>query len=331
MAQTELHQNLYTLIEKEISELQIPKLPVTLYAPYSYTMETGGKRIRPFLVLLACGICKGDVLDAIPSALAVEILHNFTLVHDDIMDSAETRRGNPSVFNKWDQNTAILSGDVMFADAFRQLEFYGSNDSFSKQEYAEINKSFTKAAVTVCEGQALDMDFVDRSDVDHHEYTQMIKGKTSALLACSLKLGAISAHATESQSDILYSLGTEMGIAFQIQDDLLDAIADPGKFGKRVCGDIYEGKKTYLTILALERADKEQKEFIESVLSEENSKEKEVDAVLKLMKRLDVITDTALKVEQHYNNAVDSLNNFEDSEYKQELKNLLIFLKNRDH
>ena len=331
MANTDLQKKLYSYIEKAIVELEIPTIPESLYAPYSYTMNIGGKRIRPYLVLLSSGICDGRISDALPSALAVEVLHNFTLIHDDIMDSADTRRGKPSVFKKWDQNTAILSGDVMFADAFKQLEYYGRDETFSKEEYFQIHKTFTEATITVCEGQALDMDFVSRTDVDHFEYTEMIKGKTSALLACSLKMGAIAAHATNEQVNSLFNLGIEMGIAFQIQDDLLDVTADPEKFGKRVCGDIYEGKKTYLTILALERADKEQKEFIESVLSEENSKEKEVDVVLQLMKELEVIADTALKVEQHYNKAIDSLNNFEDSEYKQELKNLLIFLKNRDH
>lgn len=328
---TTLHSQLYSLIEKGLSELPIPEAPKSLYEPYSYTMDMGGKRIRPFLVLLGCGLCGGKVTDAISSALAVEVLHNFTLVHDDIMDSADTRRGKPSVFKKWAQNTAILSGDVMFADAFKQLEFYGHNEEFSKQEYVDIHSTFTKAAITVCEGQALDMDFVDRSNVDHFEYIEMIKGKTSALLAGSLKMGAIAAHATNLQKETLFELGMEMGIAFQVQDDLLDATADPEKFGKRVCGDIYEGKKTYLTILALERANETQKNKIETVLSSDNPSDKDVNIVLKLMKDLNVLSDIAQEVDEHYKKAIDSLNSFNDSEYKHELKNLLIFLKNRDH
>jgi geranylgeranyl diphosphate synthase type II len=331
LAKTDLHKKLYTYIEKGISELNIPDVPESLYVPYSYTMGLGGKRIRPFLVLLSCGICGGKIEEALPSALAVEILHNFTLVHDDIMDSADTRRGQPSVVKKWDQNIAILSGDVMFADAFKQLEFYGSSNSFSKENYVEIHKAFTEATITVCEGQALDMDFVERSDVDHFEYIEMIKGKTSALLACSLKMGAVSAHATQEQSNSLFSLGMEMGIAFQIQDDLLDATADPEKFGKRVCGDIYEGKKTYLTILALERANEHQKEIIEKVLADVTPSAEDVETVLKIMKDLNVISDIKKEVDQHYLNAINSLDLFDDSEYKQELKNLLIFLKNRDH
>lgn len=331
MAKTDLHTQIYTLIEKGLQELPIPKSPQSLYAPYLYTMDMGGKRIRPFLVLLGCGICDGKVEEALPSALSIEIMHNFTLVHDDIMDSADTRRGKPSVFKKWNQNIAILSGDVMFADALKQLEYYGSNPDFSKAEYVEIHKAFTEATITVCEGQALDMDFVERTEVDHNEYIEMIKGKTSALLACSLKMGAVSAHATDTQIQSLYNLGIEMGVAFQIQDDLLDVTADPEKFGKKVCGDIYEGKKTYLTILALERADDHQKRIIEKVLADDNPTGKEVDTVIEIMKSLNVISDITKEVDQHYENAINSLNGFNDSEFKHELKNLLIFLKNRDH
>jgi|TARA_R100000541_G_scaffold11228_5_gene19299 geranylgeranyl diphosphate synthase, type II len=331
LAQTDLHKKLHAFIEKGISELTIPEAPESLYKPYSYTMGLGGKRIRPYLVLLSCGLCGGIIEEALPSALAVEILHNFTLVHDDIMDSADTRRGQPSVFKKWDQNIAILSGDVMFADAFKQLEFYGREDSFSKKDYAEIHSTFISATITLCEGQALDMDFVERERVDHNEYVEMIKGKTSALLACSLKMGAISAHASENQISSLFNLGMEMGIAFQIQDDLLDAIADPEKFGKKVCGDIYEGKKTYLTILALERANKQQSQKIETVLAANSPTQHDVEDVLQLMKDLNVISDIKKEVDLHYSNAINSLDLFRDSDYKQELKNLLIFLKNRDH
>lgn len=331
MTKISLNKQLYSLIEKGLSELSIPSTPRSLYDPYTYSMDMGGKRIRPFLTLLGCGICGGKIQDALSSALAVEILHNFTLIHDDIMDSADTRRGHPSVFKKWDQNIAILSGDVMFADAYRQLDYYASNDDFSKQEYASIHQAFTEGTITVCEGQTLDMEFVDRNNVDHDEYLEMIKGKTSALLACSLKMGAISAHASEDQVNALFELGMELGIAFQIQDDLLDATADPNKFGKRVCGDIYEGKKTYLTILALERADVKQKKVIEEVLASENTSKDEVELVLKLMKELNVIKDISNEVEEHYMNAISTLDTFNDSEYKHELKNLLIFLKNRDH
>ncbi len=331
MAKTQLHLKLQSYLNEGLKELEIPGIPQTLYDPYRYALDVGGKRIRPLLTLLASGICGGEIKNALPAALAIEILHNFTLVHDDIMDRADTRRGKPSVFKKWDENTAILSGDVMFADAYRQLHFYGTNDEFSKSEYAAIMNSFTEASITVCEGQALDMEFVNRTDVTHQEYIEMIKGKTSALLAASLTMGAVSAHANSDQVENLHLLGIEMGIAFQIQDDLLDAIADPEKFGKRPGGDIYEGKKTYLTILALERADEDQKLFISNTLADENPTGTDVDEVLQLMKQLDVISDIKDEVNQHYSVALNQLDKFKDSEYKHELQNLLIFLKNRDH
>lgn len=331
MINTELNQQLVKLIEQAITEISVPSQPESLYEPYSYAMGMGGKRIRPYLTLLANGLCGGDIKDAMPSALAVEILHNFTLVHDDIMDRAETRRGKPSVFSKWDENTAILSGDVMFADAFRQLQYYASNNSYSKEEYSAILEAFTTSTIVVCEGQALDMDFVNRIDVTHGEYIEMIKGKTSALLGGALKMGAISAHAKPSQVDSLFNFGIELGIAFQIQDDLLDATADPEKFGKKAGGDIYEGKKTYLTILTLERANATQKSFIEAVLANSNATELDVSKVLKEMENLNVLSDIAKEVDKHYEKALQYLDIFTDSDYKQELKNLLTFLKNRDH
>lgn len=294
-------------------------------------MGVKGKRIRPLLCLLGAGLCGGETEEAIPAAMALEILHNFTLVHDDIMDSAETRRGKDSVFHKWDENIAILTGDVMFADAYRQLSFYGEADHFSKKNYAEINRSFSDAVITVCEGQALDMEFVNRNDVSHDEYIRMISGKTGALLGASLELGALSARAEETEQQSLYDMGMELGIAFQVQDDLLDATADPEKFGKRPGGDIYEGKKTYLTILALERANDEQSRFIRNVLDTTSPETAEVEQVLELLHTLNVIQDVRTEVDEHYDKAAGHLSRFEDSPYKQELVNLLTFLKNRDH
>lgn len=331
MSPSALQSRLQNLIEEALDNLGLPDSPITLYEPYKYTLKIGGKRIRPYLTLLACGMCGGQTKDALPAALAVEILHNFTLVHDDIMDGADTRRGSPSVFKKWDENTAILSGDVMFADAFRQLAFYGSDQSYSKQEYSDMLDAFTTATITVCEGQALDMEFVGRAKVSHKDYIQMIKGKTAALLTGALRMGAIAAHADQEKQLQLGKLGEEMGIAFQIQDDLLDVTADPEKFGKKPGGDIYEGKKTYLTILALERANKEQASFIQHVLESRQPTEDDVDQVLVLLKELNVISDISNEIDRHYEKALDLLEEFNDNEYQHELKNLLIFLQNRDH
>lgn len=331
MSSSALHKRLHLLIEEGLKNLELPESPSTLYDPYRYALGIGGKRIRPYLSLLACGMCNGNVEDALPAALAVEILHNFTLVHDDIMDRAETRRGKPSVFKKWNEDVAILSGDVMFADAFKQLEAYGNDDSFSKKEYFAMMSAFNLATITVCEGQALDMEFVDRTYVNHDEYVKMIEGKTAALLAGSLQMGAIAARAGKNAQDQMAKLGMEMGVAFQIQDDLLDATADPDKFGKKPGGDIYEGKKTYLTILALERADENQKNMIREILDNKNSAEEDVRQVLHLFEELNVLSDIRKEVDEHYRRSFELIDDFNDSEYQHELKNLLIFLQNRDH
>ena len=331
MENKDLRKELLILIEKALNELEVPPAPVSLYEPYQYTLSVGGKRIRPLLTLLASGMIGGSVEDAIPAALAVEVLHNFTLVHDDIMDSADTRRGQPSVFKKWDENVAILSGDLMFADAYRLLNFYGMSDEYSKNEYFLMNSTFNKAVITVCEGQAYDMEFVNRINVLLDEYIQMISGKTGALLAASLKMGGIAAHANTEQRKILFRLGMEMGIAFQIQDDLLDATADPEKFGKRPGGDIIEGKKTYLTILALERADKEQHETLTRILEDTESTQEHVTEVLDIMESLNVISDVNEIVQNHYQTCYSYIEQFPATQYRQELENLLIFLQNRDH
>ena len=331
MSNKSLQQQLLDKIETGLKDLHFPVQPKTLYEPYRYALSVGGKRIRPMLTLLASGLCGGDLDDALPAALAVEILHNFTLVHDDIMDSADTRRGEPSVYKKWNENIAILSGDLMFADAYQKLSFYGHENSFNKEEHTAIYDVFTRAVITVCEGQALDMEFVDRKQVNHKEYLEMIAGKTAALLSGALEMGAISAHASTYKREELAELGYEMGIAFQIQDDLLDATADPEKFGKRPGGDIFEGKKTYLTILALERADDTQASVIQGTLDTENPESQQVDEVQDIMAELNVLDDVAREIDQHYTKAKQLLNKFESSEYKQELEKLLIFLQNRDH
>ncbi|MEO1023508.1 MAG: polyprenyl synthetase family protein, partial [Bacteroidota bacterium] len=252
-------------------------------------------------------------------------------VHDDIMDEADLRRGKPSVYKKWNVNTAILSGDVMFADALRQLNTYGTSDTYSKEEYAALNEVFLKSVVIVCEGQALDMEFVKRTVVSENDYLNMIQGKTAALLSGALEMGAITAHADKEQRLALAQFGLDLGIAFQIQDDLLDAIADPEKFGKRPGGDIHEGKKTYLTLLALERADERQKQFIQQTLDRSSSTQDEVDQVLSIMDQLNVMDDIKNKVQQGYDKASERIALFDESDYKQELQHLLTFLQHRDH
>lgn len=294
-----------------------------MYDPIRYALQNGGKRIRPHLVLLGCGICGGEAKSAIPAALAVELLHNFTLIHDDIMDSADTRRNQPSVFKKWNSNTAILSGDVLFAHSFEQLEYYGKDDRYSKIQYLAINKTLQEAVIKICQGQALDMDFEARERVSLDEYLMMIGAKTAALLSCSLKLGALVAQATEKEVDACSSLGYHAGIAFQIQDDLLDAVGNAAKFGKEIGGDIREGKKTWLSIAAFNKASATQQEVLSSVLNKENVSEAEVDSVISLYHDLKIVDDAKQAIADHYEKAQTLLDQFKNSEHRNEINILL--------
>lgn len=331
MNQSSTQQRLTELLDRKLSSLQLPQAPASLYEPVRYTLKLGGKRVRPYLTLTSCGLCGGDPEEALPAAIAIELLHNFTLLHDDIMDAAETRRGEPSVFSKWDASTAILSGDAMYAWAFEQLQYYGENDQYSKKQYAEIVKIFLDSARTVCEGQAYDLSFEKEQDVTLDEYLNMIKGKTAALISGAIKLGGAVAAVGGNSLNQLEQIGSEIGIAFQIQDDLLDTIADPEKFGKKKGGDIMEGKKTYLSILALEKGSKEQKKLIQSVLSQENVSQKEVKKITDIYESLGILQLTADTIEKRYKNALHLVSSFKDSEYKNELTELINNLNRREY
>lgn len=313
-------------VEQALQNLQLPETPSTLYEPQLYMLNNGGKRIRPVLTLMGCGICGEDRLKAMPAALSVELLHNFTLIHDDIMDQAKERRGVPAVHHKWNSSVAILSGDSMYTLAMMLL-----NDLEDKVDYRKVMNLFLEGIQKICEGQALDMEFERRVDVSLDEYMRMIGGKTGALLEASLQMGGVIAGCTSRQLLQLRSVGTNLGFAFQIQDDLLDVIADPDKFGKRVAGDIYECKKTYLMILALDRCNKDQRKWLRECLKTKPLKQGEVDQVIKLYKDLDVIETTKKKIDQLYLNAEKSLEIFGESEDKRDLIQLIKTLKNRDH
>ncbi|WP_440998883.1 polyprenyl synthetase family protein [Fodinibius sp. SL11] len=328
---TERQQKLSDLIDKKLAELNLPQEPSLLYDPVRYTLELAGKRIRPYLTLVGCGICNGDVEEALPAALSIELLHNFTLLHDDIMDRADTRRGEPSVFKKWDSNTAILSGDAMYAKAFKQLQYYGQSDFYSKKQYKTILDIFLKSAETVCEGQAYDLMFEDQSDVSIQQYLQMIEGKTAALISGALAIGGAVAGEDDSILEELRFVGKKAGIAFQIQDDLLDAIADPEKFGKKKGGDIIEGKKTYLTLLALERCNNQQQKQLKKTLVDQKSSPEDVDNVIGIYRELDIIRDTKNAVQYHYQEAMEHLERFDDSEYKKEIINFFNHLISREY
>ncbi len=221
--------------------------PLNLYEPMIYILQLGGKRLRPVLTLLATDLFEGDYEQALDAALAVEVFHNFSLVHDDIMDDAPLRRGRETVHEKWDVNTAILSGDAMLINAYQLFENYQGGT------FRQLAKLFTKTAIQVCEGQQYDVDFETRDDVTLAEYLKMIEYKTAVLVGASLKMGAIVAGASSSCRDLIYAYGRDLGIAFQLQDDYLDAFGDPKSFGKQVGGDIIENKKTFLYLTALDQ------------------------------------------------------------------------------
>ncbi len=230
------------------------KQPHNLYHPIHYILGLGGKRMRPVLTLMSAEVFDADYKKALPAALAVEVFHNFSLVHDDIMDDAPLRRGNETVHEKWNLNTAILSGDAMLILAYQYFEKYNS------EIFRKLAQLFSKTALEVCEGQQYDVDFETRDDVTIPEYLKMIEYKTAVLVAAAMKMGAIVAESSQENADLIYDFGLNLGLAFQLQDDYLDAFGNPETFGKQVGGDIIENKKTYLYLKAMEFSNANQKE-----------------------------------------------------------------------
>lgn len=247
-------------INKAVSEINYPAQPAGLYEPIAYTLASGGKRLRPMLVLAACEACGGNASDALPQALGIEMYHNFTLLHDDVMDRADVRRGRPTVHVRWNDSTAILSGDAMLTMA-GQLMMRVSDERILRP----VMELFNTTAMEIYEGQQYDMDFEQRTDVTIDEYLEMIRLKTSVLLGASCKLGAVVAGAPSATADRLYDYGVMLGLAFQLQDDYLDTFGDPAVFGKAIGGDILNDKKTYLLISALRCGDDAARSEIESM------------------------------------------------------------------
>ena len=241
------------LITNYFSDLHLTKDPKNLYEPIEYILSLGGKRMRPILTLMATEVFDVDCKKALAAATAIEVFHNFSLVHDDIMDDAPLRRGNETVHEKWNINTGILSGDAMLILAYQHFEEY------EPKIFRELAKLFSKTALEVCEGQQYDVDFETRDDVTIPEYLKMIEYKTAVLVAAAMKMGAIVAETTNENADLIYDFGLNLGLAFQLQDDYLDAFGDPETFGKQVGGDIIENKKTYLYLKAIAFSDENQK------------------------------------------------------------------------
>lgn len=311
--------------EFRLADLDIPREPAALYDPVRYTFALGGKRVRFCITMLSCGLSGGKPDDAIHSAYAIETLHNFTLLHDDVMDNAEIRRGETSVNKKWGTSYAILSGDILFVKAFEYLSRYRHH-----RRYADIMDLFIKASREVCEGQAMDIDFEHREDVTAAEYMQMIKGKTAALFKAAMAMGGMVAGAGATVIKNLENIGEEVGIAFQIQDDLLDIIGNPYMFGKENGKDLKESKKTFPVLLTLQRCNVRERIWLLRHVNSNPVSDEDIKRYLYLFKKYNVIEDTRSVIDNHFQQAFRKITKFDDSKYNQELINLIEYVKNRD-
>ena len=289
-------------IENYLSNISYPTQPEGLYEPISYVLSLGGKRLRPTLLLLSYSLFKDDIDTALPLAIGLETYHNHTLLHDDLMDNADVRRGKPTVHKKWDANTAVLSGDAMLIIAFRH---FIEARCEGKEQILEL---FANTALEICEGQQYDVNFERRTDVTESEYMEMIRLKTSVLLACAAKAGALAAGASPEDADTLYRFAEKMGLAFQVQDDWLDVYGDPKVFGKKIGGDILCGKKTYLLINALNRADAADKQRLLALLADsEMPAGEKIAAVTHIYDALGISQLTLQTIDNLYKEALAAL------------------------
>ncbi|RZK42115.1 MAG: polyprenyl synthetase family protein [Pedobacter sp.] len=300
---------LQEIIEKKILKIYYPNHPSDLYEPIKYIMSLGGKRIRPIIVLMASELFNDDVEIALDVALAIETFHNFTLVHDDIMDNAPLRRGSVTVHEKWGTNNAILSGDVMMVESNKHLS------KVSIEVLKPVLDTFNATAQGVCEGQQLDMEFEKRADVTIDEYLNMIRLKTAVLLGGAMKLGAIVGGASDENADLLYQFGENLGIAFQLQDDILDVYGNPEKFGKQVGGDIIANKKTFLHLKALSFAIGREADLL---VDDNLSADTKVDAVTSLYNKYDIKELATAEMEKYLNFAYEALDQIQVDDSKKE-------------
>lgn len=311
-------------IETALAAIPYPQQPEGLYEPIRYVLSMGGKRLRPTLTLMAYALYKEDTERALPTAIGLETYHNHTLLHDDLMDKADMRRGKPTVHKKWDENTAILSGDTMLIMAFQHILHTDCH------RLPEVLNLAARTMQEICEGQQYDMNFESRSDVREEEYIEMIRLKTSVLLACALKAGALIADAPEEDCEQLYQFGEKIGLAFQLQDDYLDCYGDPAVFGKQIGGDICCAKKTFMLINAFNRANDAQKAELNRLLNDVDEREEKVAGVLALYDELEIPALCRERMETLYAEArriFDSLSI--DAERKQPLWNYAEKLLNR--
>lgn len=302
MAQFAKHTSWVPYIEQALAAVPYPQKPKGLYEPIEYVLSMGGKRLRPTLLLMTYGLYKDDINHATPAAVGIETYHNHTLLHDDLMDHADMRRGKPTVHKKWNDNTAVLSGDTMLIMAFRHIM------QCQCQHQTEALDLFARTAQEICEGQQYDVNFETRTDVTEYEYIEMIRLKTSVLLACATKMGALLAGAPEADAEVLYRFAERVGLAFQLQDDYLDVYGDPAVFGKKIGGDILCGKKTYLLIYAYQRADEATKAQLLTLIGN-NSMEAEakIKAVTDIYNTLDIPALTLAAINRFYDEAHNEL------------------------
>jgi len=317
---------LKTYFSEALAKENLKRKPKELYDPIDYIMALGGKRLRPVLLLHACDLFGGEYYDALYPSIAIEIFHNFTLVHDDIMDNAPVRRGKPTVYKKWNSNIAILSGDTMFALALQYLI------RTREDIIPEIVDVFTKTAIEVCEGQQYDMNFETKDNVSIDDYLQMIRLKTGVLIASSLKVGATIAKADPLDIKNMYNFGINLGIAFQLMDDLLDVFANEEKFGKKTGGDILTNKKTYLYLKAYEVANEKQKQILDDCFKHNKCKGQEkIDTVKDIYNQLNIKYLTQKQMDLYYQHALSRLDAInQTSEDKLQLKSLADKLMRRE-
>lgn len=318
------NSELKILIEEEIQNLEYPKIPHNLYKPIKYILNIGGKRMRPILMLMSHQLFDLDIHKSLKAAIGIEIFHNFTLLHDDIMDNSPLRRGVETVHEMWNSNIAILAGDTMFVQSY---QYISDVDSLNLRDVLDV---FNKAAKEVCEGQQSDMDFETRENVGIDEYIKMVEYKTAVLLAASLKIGAINGGASKKDTENLYEFGKNIGIAFQLKDDLLDIFGKPSTFGKQSGGDIMSNKKTYLYLRALKDANKEQySELLKLFNNEKNSLQK-LTAVKTIFTDLEISRKTSDLIQEYYYRALNFLEDI-SSENKQPLLDFSKLLIDRDY
>jgi geranylgeranyl diphosphate synthase type II len=288
-------EELLKKVNEALDNLVYDRQPTSLYAPIKYVLSIGGKRVRPVLTLLAYNLYKDNPLSIMPQAIGLETYHNFTLLHDDLMDHADMRRGHETVHKKWDANRAILSGDTMLLQAFERVE------DCDPAKLPAVFKVFIQTTLEIGEGQQYDVEFEQRNDVTEDEYIEMIRLKTSVLLACACKVGAIMADAPAEDVENMYKFGEKLGLAFQLQDDLLDVYGNPAVFGKNIGGDITSNKKTYMLINAFNRATPAQRaELTKWVEAKEFVRSEKVAAVTKLYDEIGIRKLCEQKIEQYY-------------------------------